>query len=75
LAFRQSPFIIFSGNFLHAYSWHFLACPECHTRIKARVDAGQSPALSDVWQLNPLYSDTQLFGQYVSQVFYKVLEK
>jgi hypothetical protein len=45
------------------------------TRIKARVDAGQFPILSDVWQLNPLYSDTQLFGQYVSQVFFKVLEK
>jgi hypothetical protein len=36
------------------------------TSIKARVDAGQ---------LNPLYSGVQLFGQYVAQVFYKVLEK
>jgi hypothetical protein len=43
--------------------------------LKAQVDAGLFPKISDVWKLNQAYTDTFLFGQYVAQVFDRVLEE
>ncbi len=43
-------------------------------RLKLQVDAEEFPSKEDVWKLSPMYAGTQLFGQYVSQVFYKVME-
>lgn len=37
--------------------------------LKATVDAGQFPALSDLYKINQSYSQAFLFGQYVAEVF------
>jgi hypothetical protein len=38
--------------------------------LKKDVDAGIFPNLSILWRLNQNYSQAQLFGQYVAEVFY-----
>lgn len=44
------------------------------TTVKASIDEGQFPGLTDVWNLNQAFSRTLLFGQYVAQVFNDLLK-
>jgi hypothetical protein len=39
--------------------------------IRAAFDAEKFPALSSLWRLNQLFSETMLFGQYAAEVFYE----
>ncbi|HLP47730.1 MAG TPA: hypothetical protein VK469_17435 [Candidatus Kapabacteria bacterium] len=41
-------------------------------RVKTGVQAGKFPAVPDVWMLAQTCSETLLFGQYVSQIFYEI---
>jgi hypothetical protein len=41
-------------------------------RIKVQVDAGDFPVIGDVWNLNHAYSQSLLFGHYLSRVFYRL---
>ncbi len=41
-------------------------------RIKVQVDTGDFPVIGDVWNLNHAYSQSLLFGQYLSRVFYRL---
>jgi len=38
-------------------------------RVKEKLEAGVFPPLKEVWKLNQAYSQSLLFGQYISQVF------
>lgn len=40
--------------------------------LKTKIDAGQFPALSDLYKTNQSYSQALLFGQYVAEVFMEV---
>lgn len=40
--------------------------------IKTIVDKNTLPAISECWRLNQLYFVTELFGQYVSEVFFSI---
>lgn len=42
--------------------------------IQKEVDAQQMPKLKDFWKLNQWCSHSLLSGQYVSQIFYNILE-
>lgn len=42
------------------------------TKIKAAVDAGTTPDLPTLWQLNRQYYDTILFGQFAAEIFYEI---
>ncbi|NIM18186.1 MAG: hypothetical protein GTO45_39800 [Candidatus Aminicenantes bacterium] len=44
------------------------------TTVKASIDEGRFPELTDVWNLNQAFSRTLLFGQYVAQVFNDLLK-
>jgi len=41
-------------------------------KVQASVDVGKFPPVTDVWSLNQAYSNTLLFGQYVSSVFSEI---
>ena len=41
-------------------------------QVKNKIDAGVVPPLNEVWKLNQAYSQSLLFGQYVTQVFYNL---
>lgn len=43
--------------------------------VKSAVDTGLLPETSDLWRLNQSYSETQLLGQYVAEVFYDITGK
>jgi len=38
--------------------------------IKTRIDKNMLPSIKTCWRLNQLYLETELFGQYVSEVFF-----
>lgn len=38
--------------------------------LKSSIDKNKLPKLNDCWRLNQLYLETELFGQYVSEVFF-----
>jgi hypothetical protein len=42
-------------------------------RIRDQVDAGDFPVIGDVWNLNHVYSQSLLFGQYTSQVLSSII--
>jgi hypothetical protein len=41
-------------------------------RIKAKVDASELPGISDLWEIDFLFSQTYTFGKYVAQIFTKI---
>jgi len=38
--------------------------------LKTTIDSNQIPALADCWRVNQMFFESQLHGQYVSEVFY-----
>jgi hypothetical protein len=40
--------------------------------LKTKIDAGQFPALSDLYKTNQSYSQALLFGQYVAEIFMEI---
>jgi hypothetical protein len=40
--------------------------------VKGQIDAGNFTPVKEIWKLNGLFSESLLFGQYVSQVLYSV---
>jgi hypothetical protein len=42
--------------------------------IRASVEAEKFPALSSLWRLNQLFSETMMFGQYAAEIFYEISE-
>ncbi len=40
--------------------------------IKNMLDGNTLPTNSAIWRLNQTFSETQLFGQYVAEVFYRI---
>ena len=40
--------------------------------IKASIDSGSIPAIKDCWRVNQEYLKLELFGMYVSQVFFEL---
>jgi len=40
--------------------------------IKTSIDSGSIPAVKDCWRINQEYLELELFGQYVSQVFFAI---
>jgi hypothetical protein len=40
--------------------------------IKISIDSGRLPAVKDCWRINQGYLGLELFGQYVSQVFFEI---
>ena len=43
--------------------------------VNAEISLGRMPPLSVLWKLNECCSQTMLFSQYVSRIFYAVLER
>jgi hypothetical protein len=41
-------------------------------RIKEQIEAGEFPIIKDVWDLDQTFSQSLLFGQYLSRVFYRL---
>jgi hypothetical protein len=41
-------------------------------QVKVQIDAGNFTPVKEIWKLNGLFSESLLFGQYVSQVLYSV---
>ena len=41
-------------------------------QVKVQIDAGNFTPVKEIWKLNGLFSESLLFGQYVSQVLYVV---
>jgi hypothetical protein len=41
-------------------------------QVKGQIDAGNFTPVKEIWKLNGLFSESLLFGQYVSQVLYSV---
>lgn len=44
-------------------------------RLKALVDTGVFPEISDLWQANRAYSQTLLFGQFTAEIFCSLVGK
>lgn len=42
--------------------------------IKAGMDGNSLPANSTIWRLNQKFLESMLFGQYVAEVFYQIVE-
>ena len=42
--------------------------------IKDSLEEQRYPVLSKLWELNQLFGNTMLFGQYVAEVFYRIQE-
>jgi hypothetical protein len=40
--------------------------------IKASIDSGSIPAIKDCWRINQEYLELELFGMYISQVFFEL---
>ena len=41
-------------------------------QVKGQLDAGNFTPVKEIWKLNGLFSESLLFGQYVSQVLYNI---
>jgi hypothetical protein len=41
-------------------------------QVKRQIDAGNFTPVKEIWKLNGLFSESLLFGQYVSQVLYDI---
>jgi len=41
-------------------------------QVKGQIDAGNFIPVKEIWKLNGLFSESLLFGQYVSQVLYSI---
>jgi len=41
-------------------------------QVKVQIDAGNFTPVKEIWKLNGLFSESLLFGQYVSQVLYNI---
>jgi hypothetical protein len=41
-------------------------------QVKVQIDAGNFTPVKEIWKLNGLFSESLLFGQYVSQVLYTI---
>jgi hypothetical protein len=41
-------------------------------QVKGQIDAGNFTPVKEIWKLNGLFSESLLFGQYVSQVLYDI---
>jgi hypothetical protein len=62
-----------TGMYKYIYA-QFTAITEILNSVNADISMGKMPPLSVLWRLNESCSQTMLFGQYVSRVFYTVLE-
>lgn len=70
--FKQVEKFLKSGDVRGCYQLFYTATNEILYRlrsIKTSVDALTMPKISDCWRLNQLYMETQLFGQYTTEVF------
>ncbi len=43
------------------------------TELKSSIDGGRLPEVQKVWKLNQTFTESVLFGQYFSQVLYRLL--
>jgi hypothetical protein len=65
--------ILSIGDVREAYNLFYKDLEYLFERIKSlksTVDSERIPKISELWRINQKYSELQLFGQYLSEVFY-----
>ena len=73
--FKQVERYLKYGNVRGCYQQFYTSTLEILHRlrnIQTSVQAITMPKISDCWRLNQLYQETQLFGQYMSEVFMNI---
>lgn len=72
VVFQQLEELLKTGDVRGCYQKFFTQIIEILERlgaIKTDVEAGNLPGIPECWRLNQMYLETELFGQYASEVF------
>ena len=73
--FKQVTGFLKAGDIRGSYERAYQATGEILARIKTlktNLDKNTLPNIPDCWRLNQLFLETELFGQYVAEVFFAV---
>jgi len=73
--FQKVANLLKIGNVRGVYEWLYDATSKILEKLKALksyVEKGTFPEIQKCWRLNQIYLESELFGQYVSEVFFKI---
>jgi hypothetical protein len=73
--FQQVASLLKSGDIRHAYEKFYEETGEILNGlklIKTSIESNTIPEISKCWRLNQIYLESELFGQYVAEVFYNI---
>jgi hypothetical protein len=71
--FEKAANYLKNGDVRGTYRQAYIACSEilpALETLKNNIDKNKLPKLNACWRLNQLYLEAELFGQYVSEVFF-----
>ena len=73
--FQNVEFFLKSGDVKGAFDYMYEGATEIFNKlnlIKESTDIATLPKISELWRLNQMYSNTLLFGQYITQLICEV---
>ncbi len=73
--FKKAASFCLSGDIIGIYNHTFdttTAILENLNQIKAKLEKESLPELNLIWETGQLYCESELFGQYVSRIFYEI---
>lgn len=76
--FQEAVWFLVYGDMKGVYTAHYNKVANLYERFKLiddSIDNGELPPIKALWELNQMYSNTLLFGQYVAQICHEVKQK